>query len=102
MSTQIEAQQSISSSLVKSILTPKINPLILNGSVYYNDKEHCNNIIRIKRDLIKEFSQLTDKGNSLSYQMELYRNTKEIIERIYELGKEGKIPILLFFHTMLK
>ncbi len=103
MSTQeIEVQTGISNYLIKSILTPRINPLILNGSVYYNDKERCNNIIRLKKDLIKEFSQLKDKNYALAYRMELYNNTKQIIDRILELSKEGKLPILFFFYHLLR
>jgi|SRR3989344_6667538 len=102
MSTQeMRIQTSSSNHLIKSILTPRINPLVLDGSVYYNDKEHCNNIIRLKKNLLNEFNQLNN-SNSLAYRMELYRDTKQIMDRIIELGKEGKLPILLFFYQLLK
>ena len=83
----------------KFILTSKLKPLIVNGSIYYNDKEGAHNLLRLKKDVINEFIQLNNKEVSPAYRMEFYRNSNQLLKRIEELGQEGKLPVLLFFYT---
>ena len=85
-----------------SILTRNNKLIMIDGKVYYSDHDRWNSMIRLKKTLLHEFNQLSKKDNSVAYRMELYNNTNDMLNRITELGKEGRLPILLFFYNMLK
>ena len=81
------------------ILTPKLRPLIVNGSIYYNDKDGYYNLLRLKKQILNEFMELNNKNVSPAYRMEIYRSGEQLLRRIEKLENEKRLPILLFFYT---
>ncbi len=71
-------------------------PVIVEGSVSYDEKSRVNCLMRIKKRLIKRFPELKEP-KQVSYRMELWNTFEELQDRIGELGKtKGGLPILLF------
>ncbi len=80
------------------ILTSLKRPVIVSGAVSYNESARCNNIIRLKKKIIKEFPDLIH-SRFINYKAELWKSYDDLEERIIEIkGKKQGIPILLFLY----
>ena len=80
------------------LLIPSNRPIIVDGSVFYDDKSRTNNIIRLKKRIVEEFQDL--KGlNNVYYRAELYKTYEELQKRIAELVAQRQgIPMLIFLY----
>ncbi|MCX6707117.1 MAG: hypothetical protein NT001_03170 [Candidatus Woesearchaeota archaeon] len=80
------------------ILRPKNDVLDIYGKVSYDYGWRAWNTLRLKKDFLKEFPQLTEKSKSISYRMVFYKTMEELEKQIKKL-KENKeaLPILLWF-----
>ena len=82
------------------VLTPKPKPLITKGVVSYSESCRARNTIRLKKEIIKEFNELKERGKDIIYKIEYHRNLSKLLRRIEEVkdNKEG-IPFLLFIYS---
>ena len=79
------------------ILQPKVKPLIVEGRLSYNENVRCNNILRLKREIREEFSDLQGKTNLIGYRMEFYRTTEELRKCIEDIVHNNQcLPFLLY------
>ena len=80
-----------------NILKPRIKPILVEGRLSYNENVRCNNILRFKKEIREQFSDLQGKTNLISYRMEYYRTEEELKARLHEIisNKTG-LPFLLF------
>ena len=80
------------------MLIPSNRPIIVDGSVFYDDKSRTNNIIRLKKRIVEEFQDLKE-ANDVFYRAELYKTYADFRQRVEELlmQKQG-IPMLIFLY----
>jgi len=79
------------------ILRPVKKPTNLRGRVYYDSPNGAWSIIRLRKEIVNDFSELKEKRSSFSYQMVFYQTPQELEKAIREMRKEDKpLPILLF------
>ena len=83
--------------MVFESLKPKLRPdaIKVKGRLYYCVSDRSNTLIRLKRPIREEFSDLNGKDSLISYKMEYYKDSEEFRKRINELIKKGEIPFLL-------
>ena len=80
------------------ILTSLKRPVIVDGAVIYNEARRCNNIIKLKKKMIREFPDLIH-SKFIDYIAELWKSYDDLEERIFEIKeKKQGIPILLFLY----
>lgn len=80
-------------------LRPFHGVLKIKGRLFYSESARAWNIIRLKRELLREFSQLKEKTGTFGYKMLFFRSYKEIKDKIKKLEeKEEALPILMFFY----
>ena len=79
------------------VLQPTKTTLNIRGRISYRETEQAWNIIKLKKELLNEFSALKEKRSSFSYQMLFYR-TYDYLEKLVRKMKREKspLPILLF------
>ncbi len=76
--------------------TKLIRPMIVNGSLIYNESSRACSIIRLKRTVLEEFPQLKSKDNCF-YQLEFWKDYATTLQRITEAQEnEEGIPLLLW------
>jgi len=67
------------------------------GKLSYNESSQAWSIIRLKKELINEFPQLSEKRSSLSYHLMYCRDYEGFEKKVKELVKNKEVlPILLF------
>jgi len=79
-------------------LKPSKDVLDVKGSVAYCMSKRAWNTIRLKKEILDEFSQLKERRMKISYRMVLYRNPVELflaVEKI--MDDQTALPILLYF-----
>lgn len=82
------------------VLTPKPKPLITKGVVSYSESSRARNIIRLKKEIIREFNDLKDRKKEINYKIEYHRNTSRLNRRIKEITESGEgVPFLLFIYS---
>lgn len=82
-------------------LTPRNDKLELNGKVSYNESEQAWNVIRLRKPLLREFSDLKDKKNDIYYYIIFFRTFEELLKNVDEMNKKNHaLPLLLFFYKM--
>lgn len=80
------------------ILTSLKRPVIAQGIVSYNQRSRCNNIIRLKKKIIKEFPDLIH-SKIINYKAELWKSYDDLEERVIQIRRRKTgIPILLFLY----
>ena len=79
-------------------LKPKPKPLIVKGKVSYNENSRAKNVIRLKKEVVDEFSDLKDFKRDIGYKLEYHRNFRTLEKRIGELKNNGAMPFLLFLY----
>jgi len=84
------------------ILQPTKTPLNIKGRISYRESEQAWNVIKLKKELINEFSVLREKRSSFSYQMLFYRTYDELEKAVRKMKREkSPLPILLFLQKEL-
>ena len=79
------------------ILRPWNDVLDVKGKVSYHYGWRAWNTIRLRKEFIKEFPQLTERKRPISYRMVFYKTADELEKQIKKI-KENKeaLPILLW------
>jgi uncharacterized protein Yka (UPF0111/DUF47 family) len=84
---------------MEKLLRPIHETLRVKGELSYSEGNQAWNVIRLKKDLLKEFPQLKEKRKKFSYKIIMHRSFRELKKEINDLEKEGDaIPIFLFFY----
>ena len=78
-------------------LTPVEKRKTIRGKLAYNESVRAYNIIRLKKDILDYFTQLRQKGNSFSYEMQVNHHYDVLEEAIKEARKQGKAPPLMLW-----
>ena len=79
------------------ILRPMRRAINAKGRIYYDPSNGSWSIIRLKKAIVNNFSDLTEKRSSFTYQMVFYQTPLELEKAVREMKKEDKpLPILLF------
>jgi hypothetical protein len=81
-----------------SFLTPRVDPTKIEGKLLYSERDQSWNIIRFKKELLKEFPQLNEKRMTFGYKMVISKTKEEIKKVMSEFEENGAIPILLVFN----
>jgi len=76
------------------LLKPRLNPIKVEGKLYYCEGDRSNSIIRLKKEIRKEFVDSSKKD--IKYIMEYYRTKEEFQSRVNNLVKEENLPFILF------
>ncbi|MFA5259260.1 MAG: hypothetical protein WC402_04255 [Candidatus Pacearchaeota archaeon] len=80
---------------------PLIPKTIINidGKICYNENNRAWNTIRLKNEILNEFTKLKEKRSSFSYQM-IYHRSSEELEKTLKRMKMNKevLPILMFLY----
>ncbi len=66
------------------------------GKIYYSESDRAWNVIRFKKELLDEFTDLCDRKSKFFYEMLLFYRFEQIERFIQKLKKEGKAPPMLF------
>ena len=69
----------------------------VNGEISYAEGNQAWNVIRLKKELLKEFPQLKNKRGKFSYDLLVHRSYKDLKTFIEGSEKDKDVlPILLF------
>lgn len=85
-----------------SFLKPKVEATKIEGKLFYSEGDQSWNIIRLKKEVVKEFPQLKEKREKFGYTLVISKSQEEIKKIISEVEENGAIPILLFFNREVK
>ncbi len=81
------------------LLKPVNEAIDLKAKISYNQGDRAWNIIRIRKDIIKEFPSLKDKRDKFSYRMILHKSYEDLEKAIKKLKKDrDTMPIMLFLY----
>ena len=84
-------------------LYPVQQTLELAGEMSYSESNGAWNILRLKKDILKEFPQLKEKQGDFIYKMTMHRSYKDLRKAIQNIEKSSAvIPILLFLYKTKK
>ena len=79
------------------ILRPIKKIIELSGRISYDEHNGAWSRIRLKKEFINEFPDLTERRSNFSYKLLFYRTYLELDKIIKVMKKENKpLPILLF------
>jgi len=80
------------------ILRPRKETVNLKGKLSYNEGIHSWSIIRFKKELTNEFTQLKEKRSKFTYNLIFYQDYDELETAIKKLKRNKEaIPMLLWF-----
>ncbi len=79
------------------IIRPRHETLELEGEMSYKEGQKAWSVIRLKKDILKEFPQLKERREKFSYKMIMHRTFEDLKKAIGEMEREKVIPIFLFF-----
>jgi len=83
------------------ILQPTQKVLNQFGKMSYGESVRAWNTIRLKKDIINEFSNLKEKTSNFIYNLIFYRTYEELELAIRKMKKEKKpLPMLLFLQKI--
>lgn len=78
-----------------------IRPIVVQGSVIYNEYSRGCSLIRLKQVILEEFD--LKSNNHCFYQLEFWRDYAATIERIKEAQEnEEGIPLLLWIRKEVR
>ena len=81
-----------------NFLTPKRESINVFGRLSYSEGDKSWNLIRLKKDVLREYPQLKERMGSFSYMMVIPRTLEDVKKKLVEIEKYGMgMPILLFF-----
>lgn len=79
-------------------LRPYNDKLDITGHVSYSDGYGAWNVIRLKKDLLREFPQLREKTAKILYKLVFYKSQDELKKALNDIEKNNEpLPILLYF-----
>ena len=79
-------------------ISPKRDSIKANGKISYWEGQKAWSIIRLKQDILKEFSQLKERRTPFGYQLRFYREFEELEKALKDVKKnKGVPPILMWF-----
>lgn len=80
-------------------LTPRSIINIL-GKLSYSEGAGAWSILRLKKEIIKEFPQLKEKRSKFSYKMKYFRNFYDLENAIKQMKKDKSsvLPLLVWFY----
>ena len=80
-------------------ISPEKKPIKIDGKLSYAESQRAWGIIRFKKEILSEFSQLKRKRESFGYQMIFCRNKEDFEKQLKEIMEKGlPIPVLLWFY----
>ena len=79
------------------IIQPKHETLELEGELSYSEGLRAWNLIRLKKDILREFPQLKERREKFAYKMIMHRTFEDLKKSLKELENQKVIPIFLFF-----
>lgn len=83
--------------MIKSI-QPTYKPVIVQGRLIYDSRSQAFSIIRFKKRILEEFSQLR-KDKQWRYQMEYWSDYDLTMDRIMQIyRRDGTMPIMVFIY----
>ena len=79
------------------IISPIHETLEVIGKLSYSEVQRAWNTIRFKKDLLREFPQLSERRNKFGYKMTLHRNFKELKKAIFKMEKDQiAVPLVVW------
>jgi len=80
-------------------IRPCDDPLDIMGNVSYSDNYGAWNIIRLKKDVLREFPQLKEKTAKVRYKLLFYKTYDELREAVRKMQENNEpLPMLLYFY----
>jgi hypothetical protein len=70
----------------------------IDGSILYNKRAQSWNNIKLRKKIVNEFSELSEKRSKFSYNMKLCRNVDEFNEIGKEVNNGAAIPICIWIY----
>lgn len=86
----------------EEILAPIVEATKINGKLFYSEGDQSWSLLRLKKDLFKDFPQLKERKSSFGYKMIISKTPEELKKMVSEVEKTGAIPILLYFNRETK
>jgi len=74
---------------------PNITQVLSKGRVSYHESARAFNTIRLKRDILNLFPELLEGNKKIMYEIEFFKNPQEIIQKMWQIQLEKRIPPLL-------
>lgn len=82
-------------------LQPNRSIIKTEGNLSYGESVQGWNTIRLKKELINEFSVLKEKSSKFSYTLTFYRTYEELEKALKKIKREKlPLPMLLFLHQI--
>ncbi len=82
----------------KSYLRPyRKNKQAIQGKLCYNESVRAWNVLRLKKELLEEFTDLKDKTTRFTYEMLLFYDYERLQKHLDSLKEQGEAPPLLFW-----
>ncbi len=79
------------------ILQPSRNTIHTTGKIAYSESVQSWNTIRLKKDIINEFSALKEKSSKFAYSVIFHRGYNDLEKALRKMKRE-KTPLpMLFF-----
>ena len=82
-------------------LQPNRSIIKTEGNLSYGESVQGWNTIRLKKELINEFSALKEKSSKFSYTLTFYRTYEELEKELKKIKREKlPLPMLLFLQKV--
>ncbi len=82
----------------QKFIAPKRDPIKAVGKISYKESQKAWCLIKLKQEVIQEFSQLKERSSSFGYQLRFYRDFVEMEKALKEVKKnQGVPPVLMWF-----
>ena len=100
MVSQIDNENlNIKNSIGSHVLRPKHETIFINGVMSYGESQRAWNTIKLKHDILKEFTQLYERRMKFRYKIVMYRSYEDLKKAVKGLEKKAEvIPILMWFY----
>lgn len=77
-------------------LVPRTEGPKIVGKLMYSESDQSWNTIRLRKEVLQRFPQLTEKRDAFRYKMNIYHNYEELLKDIQDMKKGSVIvPIML-------
>ena len=74
----------------------------ITGKLSYHDASHAWCVLRIKKELLKEFPALRNRSLKFTYKITLFTSFRKVEEHLQKLKERGDIPPMLFWLDEVK
>lgn len=79
-----------------NFVKPLTETLIVEGPIYYHNRDRMFNFLRLKKKLMVFFGKVSH-NEFLTYHAELHPTFASLREKINELERDGLLPLILLF-----